>query len=139
MTDQLLEENSPRVLYDLRDDLSHLEKMRKASMSKGPWGVAIPHGFVGSPEWWSAVESGQIKLETFTGVISANWGPHGDVLHVHITGPEGKQDWTAWNGFEMALVGRRVRTRYVRVAPKDPSINRPGYLVPVLLQVEAVD
>lgn len=139
MTDKLLEENGYRVLYDIRHDVSLLEKMRKASISNGPWGVAIQHGLIGSPEWWSALESGQIKLETFVGVISANYGPHGDTLEVHITGPEGKQSWTAWNGFEFTLVGRQVRSQYVRLAPKDPSINRPDYLVPVLLRVETVD
>jgi hypothetical protein len=137
MTDQMVETKSPRVLYDIRDDLEKLAKMQKASTSTGPWGVAIQHGFVGSPEWWSAVESGRIKLETFAGAISANWGPHGDVLHVHVIGPEGRQDWTAWNGFEMSLVGTKVRTRYVRLAPKNPSTD--PRLIPILLQVEVVD
>jgi hypothetical protein len=138
MTGQMLAEKSPRILYDIRDDVSILEKAQKASMSKGPWGVAIPHGFIGSSEWWSALESGQIKLEMFVGTISSTGnGPMGDTLEVHITGPEGKQDWIAWKGFEFALVGTKVRTRYVRLAPKNPSIDsRP---VPVLLQVEVVD
>ena len=138
MTGQMLAEKSPHILYDIRDDVSLLEKARKASMSKGPWGVAIPHGFVGSPEWWSALESGQIKLETFVGTISStDYGPMGDTLEVHIKGPEGVQSWIAWKGFELALVGTKVRTHYVRLAPKNPSTDsRP---IPVLLQVEAMD
>jgi hypothetical protein len=138
MMGQMLAEKSPRVLYDIREDVSHLEKMRKASTSKGPWGVAIPHGVVGSPEWWSAVESGQIKLETFVGTISStDNGPMGDTLEVHIKGPEGVQSWIAWKGFEIALVGTKVCTHYVRLAPKNPSTD--SRLIPVLLQVESVD
>ncbi len=127
MADQILEKNAPRVLFDIRNDADKLARMQKASTSAGPWGVAIQHGFVGSPEWWSALESREIKLETFEGTISGtDFGPMGDTLEVHITGPEGKQDWIAWTGFDVALVGTKVRTRYVRLLPKQPSIHRPG-------------
>lgn len=140
MTDRILDKNAPRVIFDIRDDVEKLARMRKASSSAGPWGIAIQYGFVGSPEWWSALESGQIKLESFIGTISStDYGPMGDTLQLHITGPQGKQDWIAWKGFELALVGTRVKTRYVRLPPKQPSVHRPGYLIPVLLQVEAID
>jgi hypothetical protein len=140
MMSGFLQPDSPRVAYDIRRDSVGLELMRKASLSDGPWGVELNHGLVGSPEWWSAIESEQLKLESFTGTIRVvAGGMMGDTLNVHIEGTNEKQRWVAWRGFDPTLDGKKVCTRYVRMSPKQPFASKPDFLIPVLLQVELLD
>jgi hypothetical protein len=140
MTHQLLEPNSPRVSYDIRRDLVEMELMCKASLSDGPWGVDLNHGLVGSDEWWSAIKSGQIRMETFVGIVRmVDGGMMGDTLEVHIEGEKGKQQWVAWRGFDPTLNGKKICTRYVSMSPKRSSTFRPDFLLRVLLQVELLD
>jgi hypothetical protein len=139
MINDLLQPDSPRVVYDIRHDSVGLELKRNASLSDGPGGVELNHGLVGSPEWWLAIESGQIKLEAFVGTIRAvAGGIMGDTLNVHIEGADEKQRWVAWRGFDPTLHGKRVCTRYVRMLPKTPLASRPDFMIRVLLQVELI-
>jgi hypothetical protein len=140
MINDLLQPDSPRVVYDIRRDSVGLEIMQKASLSDGPWGVATNYGVVGSDEWWSAIESGQLKLEAFVGIIRAvAGGMRGDTLKVHIEGADEKQRWVAWRGFDPTLDGRKVCTRYVRMLPKRPLASKPDFVIRILLQVELLD
>ena len=137
MMHQLLEPNSPRVSYDIRRELVGMELMRKASLSDGSWGVELNYGLIGSPDWWLAIESGRLKLETFVGTVRmVDGGMMGDTLMVHIEGTDEAQKWVAWRGFEPKLNGKKVCTSYVHMLPKQPLAFRPDFLIPVLLQVE---
>ncbi len=140
MTNDLLQPDSPCVVYDIRRDNVKLELMQKASLSDGPMGITMDYGLIDSPKWWSAIESGQIKLETFVGILRAvAGGMHGDTLNVHIEGMDAKQRWVAWRGFNSTLDGKKVCTRYVRMSPKRPLTSRPDFQTQVLLQVELLD
>ena len=137
MIKELLQPDSSGVVYDIRRDTVGVEKMRNASLSDGPWGLATNHGIIGSDAWWSALETGQIKIETFVGVIRViAGGMKGDTLEVHIEAAGEKQRWVAWRGFDATLDGKKVCIRYVQMHPKKPFPSRPNFLVPVLLQVE---
>lgn len=136
----LLDQNSPRVVYDIRRDVAEIEQMQKASLSDGHWGLAMDNGLVCSNEWWSAIAAGKLKLKTIVGVISMKArGMKGDTLEVDIVGEREKRGWVAWNGFNPTLNGKKACVRYVDMRPKKPLPSRPNFIVPVLLQVELVD
>lgn len=140
MIKELLQPDSARVVYDIRRDTVGLELMRNASLSSGPGGVELNHGLIGSQEWWSAIETGRLKLETFVGILRpVAGGMHGDTLKVYIEAEDKKQRWVAWRGFEPSLNGKKVCTRYVQMLPKKPLSSKPGFSIPVLLQVELFD
>jgi len=127
------------VIYDIRGDSALIEEMCEAQLSKGPWGVTLDHGLVCSDTWWSALETGQVKLETFSGKIkSVPAGILGDTLEVHIEGANGTQRWLAWRGFEPVLNGKNVCISYVQMQPKTQTSFRPDFFIRVLLQVELI-
>ncbi|MGA2605316.1 MAG: hypothetical protein ABSG14_13915 [Verrucomicrobiia bacterium] len=137
MISELAPLDSPRVVYDIRRDAEGLKLKQEASLASGWGGLEITHGLIGTPEWWSAVEAGKFKVETFVGVLRS--AAAGDVLHVHIEGESGAQRWMAWRGFDRALDGKKVRTVYVRMAPRHPLTTQPDFRARVLLQVEMVE
>jgi hypothetical protein len=137
MISELAPLDSPRVVYDIRRDAEGLKLKQEASLAGGWGGLEITHGLIGTPEWWSAVEAGKFKVETFVGVLRS--AAAGDVLHVHIEGESGAQRWMAWRGFDRALDGKKVRTVYVRMAPRHPLTTQPDFRARVLLQVEMVE
>jgi hypothetical protein len=140
MINDLLQPDSPRVAYDIRRDAAGVEKMRRASLSDGPWGLATDYGLVGSGTWWSALDTGRIKIESFIGTIRVvAGGMKGDTLEVHVEAEDEKQRWVAWRTFDITLDGKKVCIRYIQMRPKKPLPSRPDFLVPVLLQVEIVD
>lgn len=141
MINELLQPDSPCVVYDIRLDAIGVEKMRKAALSDGDWGLTLDYGTVGSETWWSALESEKLKLESFVGAIRVvAGGMKGDTLEVHVEATTGtKQRWVAWSAFDAKLNGKNVCIRYVQMRPKKPFPSRPDFLVPVLLQVEVVD
>lgn len=137
MLNDLLQLDSPRLVYDIRRDNVSLELMQKASLSDGPMGITMDYGLVGSQKWWSAIESEHIKLEVFVGTIRVvAGGIMGDTLKVHIEGMDETKKWVAWRGFDSALDGKRVCIRYVRMSPKRPLKSRPDFQTQVLVQVE---
>ena len=136
---QLLEPNSSRVVYDLRLDIAKLEIMQKASLSDGPMGVPMDYGLIGSPQWWLAIETGKIKLETFLGKIrEVSGGMMGDTLNVHFEGVDEIKKWVAWRGFDSMLNGKEACVRYVTTSPKRPLASRPDFKIQILLQVELI-
>ena len=137
---KLLPPDSTRVVYDIRRDAEGLHILQQGALSDGPGGVELKHGLIGSDEWWFAIESGTLKMETFTGVIrGVEGGMKGDTLNVHIDGPTEKQRWIAWRGFNSSINGKTVCTRFVRMLPKTPIISKPNFTIRVLIQVEVLD
>lgn len=139
MHEGLESDKATNVVYDIRNDSEALSDIAAASTSKGPLGLVMTHGIVGSKRWWEAVRIGQVQVLTFVGVIlTVDGGPMADSAIVRIGRNDGKiMSWVAWNGFNTDLIGRTVRVAYSPVAPKVPP--RPGFLVDVLLQVQIVN
>ena len=69
MHDEILKVDAPNVVYDIRNDPVMLSDIAPASLSRGPLGLAMEHGIVGSPEWWTALRIGQVEVRTFLGII----------------------------------------------------------------------
>ena len=137
MINELAPVDSHLVVYYIRRDSEGLKLKHEASVAGGWGGLEITHGLIGTPEWWSAVEAGKFKVETFDGVVRS--AAAGNQLHVHIEGEQGAQRWMAWRGFDRALEGKKVRTVYVRMAPVHPLTTQPDFRARVLLQVELVE
>ena len=94
----------------------------------------MDNGIVGSAEWWSAVDSRKVQIETFIGtILCVDGGPMGDSAIVRIQGESEIKSWLAWEGFDDSLIGQRVDIRYARVPPK--VFFKPDFQIDVLLQV----
>jgi hypothetical protein len=138
MAAQPSELDSSNVLYDIRQDAIKLSQIRAASLSTGQFGLTTAHGIVGSPEWWKAVDAGRIKVETFVGVIRRlDGGPMGDSAIVRIEGDGETKSWTAWEGFNRSLIGKRIEIRYACVPPKNPP--KPDFVVHLILEIRAIE
>jgi hypothetical protein len=138
MIETLFNIDTPGIIYDLRRDKAKLNRIRKASLSTGQLGLTIENGIVGSPEWWSVIESGRIKVEKFIGFIrDLDRGPMGDSAIVRIEGNNETKGWIAWEEFNSNLIGKKVDIRYVDVPPKHPP--KPGFTVDLLLQVRVIE
>ncbi|HZK80826.1 MAG TPA: hypothetical protein VFC46_07160 [Humisphaera sp.] len=125
------------VVYDIRQDTELLVQMRQATLSRGDLGLSGENGIVGSPQWWTAVERGDVPIKVFEGtILRVDGGPMGDSCLVRIQGTHEMKSWTAWKGFAPSLIGQRVEIRYAEVAPKKPPT--PGYLVDLLVEVRVL-
>ena len=134
MPEGLLKAGSIGVVYDIRQDSIKLSQMRSASLSSGPFGLSTIHGIVGSPDWWNAVEAGRVKVVQFVGVIRhVDGGPMGDSTIVRIEGNGETKSWTAWEGFDRSLIGKRVEIHYANVPPKNPP--EPNFVIDLILQI----
>ena len=138
MVTGLLAFDSPSVLYDIRKDSILLGQIRNASLSAGHFGLTTADGIVGSPEWWMAVARGDIKVEMFTGMIaSVDGGPMGDSAIVRVQGDHELRSWTAWDGFDSRLIGKRIGLLYACVRPKNPPTS--DYFVYLPLQIREIE
>lgn len=137
MTDILPEPESSGVVYDIRRDHKLLEQIRNASLSTGFFGAAMDNGIVGSAEWWSAVDSGKVRIELFIGtILRVDGGPMRDTPTVRIQGEYELKSWVAWEGFEESLIDKCVEIRFARVPPK--QFIKPGFVINLLVQVRVL-
>jgi hypothetical protein len=84
------------------------------------------------------VNAGRIKVETFVGVIRRlDGGPMGDSAIVRIDGGGEVKSWTAWEGFNRSLIGKRIEIRYACVPPKNPP--KPDFVVHLILEIRAIE
>ena len=62
-----------KTVYHLRQNTDAIAHMQRASLESGPIGLRITHGLIGSPDWWSKVESGVLALQSVRGKVSGFW------------------------------------------------------------------
>lgn len=68
-----------KTVYHLQQDTEAIARMQRASLDSGPIGLRITHGLIGSPDWWSKIESESLALQTIRGKVSGFWpGQLGD-------------------------------------------------------------
>jgi hypothetical protein len=58
------------VVYRLRDDLQKIASIQEATRTTDKFGIEPTHGLLGSPEWWTKIETGDLPLLTLRGTIS---------------------------------------------------------------------
>jgi hypothetical protein len=56
-------------LYALWDDSVGVKRVQDATLNTKDYGIVSEHGLFGSPEWWSAIEKGELTVYTVRGVI----------------------------------------------------------------------
>lgn len=61
------------TIYQLRQDVTSIAQMQRASLDAGAAGLRITHGLIGSAEWWSQVDSGALPIHTVRGMVSGFW------------------------------------------------------------------
>ena len=69
------------TVYDFASDRQRIDTMQKATLGPTDFGVSPKPALVGSPEWWRAIEQGQLPRIEIEGKISrVYWGSMGDSL-----------------------------------------------------------
>ena len=103
------------IIYRFRDDAEHIRVLQNASLHKPDFGLAITDGLIGSPEWWSHVESGHLQTHTLRGTITRlSMGPMGDYPLCYITSDDGDtSEWTRLAATPLYAVGNRIEVDYV--------------------------
>ena len=114
-------------IYNLKNDKHRIATIQEASLDKASeGGLKIENNLLfGSPEWFEAIEAGQIKKHIIKGKISKVYmSGHNDYPQFEIDSSEGKTNWTR-NGNENAYkVGKDVELIYVEQKFKKPSFQQ---------------
>jgi hypothetical protein len=56
-------------LYARWDDSLGIKRIQDATLNTKDYGILPEHGLFGSPEWWAAVEGGDLPIHTVRGII----------------------------------------------------------------------
>ena len=59
-----------RAVYRLREDREQVAAIQRATLETEDFGIEPTHGLVGSEEWWSKIESGELPVITVCGTIT---------------------------------------------------------------------
>jgi hypothetical protein len=77
-----------KTVYSLRND-SAVQSMQSASLSGDRSGLRQTHGLIGSPEWWSCIESGSLPVATTAGEVIHFPGHHSDWAEIEVRERDG--------------------------------------------------
>ncbi|WP_041454051.1 hypothetical protein [Anaeromyxobacter sp. K] len=82
--------------YDFAEDPDQIRAMQQATLSPTDAGVSASPALVGSPEWWRAIDSGNLPLRILEGAITrVYWASMGDWPELELTSDAGeKSTWT---------------------------------------------
>ena len=61
-----------RVIYRLKDDSERFSQSQKAAVATES-GFEATYGVVGSPEWWEKISSGELPVQTCSGIITKRY------------------------------------------------------------------
>lgn len=102
-------------VYDLTEDRQFIELVQRASRDSGPFGLEQKPALFGSPEWWQAIESGEVPKHWVEGVVERPlWTGMNDFPEVEIREDSGVVSrWVRWGDPSQYSKGRRVRLCWV--------------------------
>ena len=110
-----------RPVFELRHATSHVAAVQDATLHSSWAGLIPEHGLFGSPEWWSAVESGDIPTHRVSGIISRVYmSGHNDYPEFEVTSGSTTTSWTREGDDEAYIPGRAVTVEYVLQRFKKP-------------------
>jgi hypothetical protein len=123
-------------VYDLSQDQAHIHAVQQASLDEGPFGLKQEPALFGSPEWWEAIERGDVARRWIEGVIEAPiWTGMNDFPEVVIREDSGAvSHWVRWGDVTQYAKGRRIRLCWVMQRAK-VDIARLGSGREVVLEV----
>jgi hypothetical protein len=82
------------IIDDLAEDLDRIERIQRRTLTTEDGLVADPAP-LGTPEWWSAIEGGQLRTEWFEGPISkVYWGSMNDWPEFAVDAQGDASTWT---------------------------------------------
>jgi hypothetical protein len=70
---EMVNQRSMRVIYRLRDDKEHVERVQKATLTTEQFGIEPTHGLLGSADWWEKVSSSELPVLTCRGIITRRY------------------------------------------------------------------
>jgi hypothetical protein len=102
------------TVYDFASDRQRIDTMQKATLGPTDFGVSPKPALVGSPEWWRAIEQGQLARVEVEGKISrVYWGSMGDWPEFELLTEDGTQSrWTREGDLTRYVEGLRIRLSY---------------------------
>jgi hypothetical protein len=109
-------------IYDLAEDPETVKRVQRATLETEQFGLKPEPALFGSPEWWRAVESGELESLWLTGVITRPlWTGMNDYPEVEIEEESGHvSSWTRFGDVTQYAKGRRIRIRWVLQRLKKP-------------------
>ena len=103
-------------IYNLKEDLTIIDLIQEASLDNSSRsGLKIKNGLLfGTREWFNAIESGIIKKNVVTGLISKVYMTgHNDYPQFDIINENGKSEWSRYGQDDEYIVGRKIKLYYV--------------------------
>lgn len=109
-------------LYDLSAQTELIVAMQKTSLTREDIGLAA-NPLVASPEWWEAVERGELPRHEVIGVVTREWwGSMADWPEFEVSDGDGRlTTWTREGDARRYAPGLDVRVVYVEHQWKNPS------------------
>jgi len=109
-------------VYDLANDQDYIERVQQTISRTEGSGLERNRPLFGSPEWWSAVESGELESHWVTGLIKRPlWTSMNDFPEVEIEEESGRVSvWTRRGDVTQYSLGRAIRIRWVTEKRKKP-------------------
>ena len=114
-------------IYNLKEDLTIIDLIQEASLDNSSRsGLKIKNGLLfGTREWFNAIESGVIKKNVVTGLISKVYMTgHDDYPQFDIISESGKSGWTRYGQDSQYIVGRKIELYYVEQEFKWGFLNQ---------------
>lgn len=102
------------TVYDFASDRQRIDAMQKATLGPTDFGVSPHPALVGTPEWWRAIDDGQLPRVELEGTISrVYWGSMGDWPEFELVSDDGARSaWTREGDVSRFVEGLRVRLAY---------------------------
>jgi hypothetical protein len=110
-----------RPVFELRLATSYVAAVQDATLRSSRAGLIPEHGLFGSPEWWSAVESGDIPTHRVSGIISRVYmSGHNDYPEFEVTSGGTTSSWTREGDDKAYILGHAAAVEYVLQRFKTP-------------------
>jgi hypothetical protein len=133
-----------RVVYRLKDDKDHIDKVQKATLTTKEFGIEQTHGLFGSPQWWTKISSGELPIHTASGIITRRYmGSMNDWPEFAMRSDSGEE--SSWSRFGHSGAddryyqpGRRIEIDYVMQRSRAKlSYDEPDRKVVLEVRIEA--
>jgi len=102
------------TVYEFASDQARIAAMQKATWGPTDSGVSPRPALVGTPDWWRAIEQGQLPRHVLEGKISkVYWASMGDWPEFEMVTDNGASSrWTREGDVARYVEGLRVRLTY---------------------------
>lgn len=104
-------------LYDLRDDQREIDALQ-GNVQAGA-GFKPGHFLIGTDEWWSSIDRGEIERKVFAGEItSVHWGAMGDFPGFEVITPDGTSfRYRRVGDITRYVEGLKIEATFLRLEP----------------------